>query len=107
MVVAWLTLALAIALEVTATLSLRAAGVGHPSAVTLVVVGYVGSFVCLYVVLKRIDVSVAYAVWAGAGTAVIAGIGMLALGEAASVVRLGSIALIIVGVIGLSLTGAH
>lgn len=107
MLLAWLTLALAIALEVTATLSLRAAADGRASLIALVVVGYVGSFVCLYAVLKRIDVSVAYAVWAGAGTAVVAGIGMLALGEAASVLRLGSIALIILGVIGLNLTGAH
>ena len=107
MLLAWFYLAAAIGLEVTATLSLKTAGDGHPTAIAAVVVGYVGSFGLLLLVLRRMDVSIAYAVWAGAGTAVVAAIGIAALGEPASAVKLGSIALIITGVVGLNLAGAH
>jgi small multidrug resistance pump len=107
MLFAWIYLTLAIGLEVTATLSLKAAGDGNPLAIVAVFVGYVGSFAFLLLVLRRMDVSVAYAVWAGAGTALIAMIGITALGEPASMAKLGSVALIVVGVVGLNLSGAH
>ena len=54
-----------------------------------------------------ISVGTTYAIWAGAGTAAVAVIGMVALGEPATALRIASIALIIVGVIGLNLAGAH
>jgi small multidrug resistance pump len=107
MLLAWLFLIAAIGLEVAATLSLKTAGDGHPAAIAFVVFGYVSSFGFLLLVLRRMDVSIAYAVWAGAGTALIALIGMTALGEAVSAAKLGSIALIIAGVVGLNLAGAH
>lgn len=104
---AWLALVLAILLEVMATLSLKAAGGGSLLASAVVAVGYLGSFALLAVVLKTIEVGTTYAIWAGAGTALIAAIGMVALGEAVSAVKVGSLALIVAGVIGLNLTGAH
>ena len=61
----------------------------------------------LALVLRHISLGTAYAVWAGLGTAAIAGIGIVALGEPAGALKLGSIALVIVGVIGLNLSGAH
>ncbi len=107
MVLAWFVLAVAIAVEVGATLALKPAGEGSVPALLFSVVGYAGSLGLLLWVLKRMDVSLAYAVWAGAGTAVIALIGMTTLGEPVSVVKVASIALIIVGVVGLNLGGAH
>lgn len=108
MFLAWFYLAAAIALEVTATLSLKTAGEGRPVAIAAVLVGYIGSFGLLLLVLRRMDVSIAYAVWAGAGTAVVAMIGIAALGEPASAAKLGSLAMIIAGVVGLNLVGgAH
>lgn len=107
MLLAWIFLALAIGLEVVGTLSLKAAGDGNPLSIVAVAVGYVGSFAFLLLVLRRMDVSVAYAVWAGAGTALIALIGITVLGEPASVAKLGSVALIVAGVVGLNLAGAH
>jgi small multidrug resistance pump len=107
MLLSWILLALAITSEVAATLALRAAGDGRPAAIALVVVGYLASFALLGLVLKRIEVSTAYAVWAGAGTALIGLVGIAALGEPASVVKLASMALIIAGVVGLNLSGAH
>jgi small multidrug resistance pump len=101
-------LALAIAAEVAATLSLRASD-GFTKLVpgVVVVLGYAASFALLAIVLKHIAVGTTYAIWAGAGTALIAVVGMVALGEPATALKLGSIALIIAGVIGLNVSGAH
>ena len=65
------------------------------------------SFVGLTLALKRIDVSVAYAIWSGLGTALIAVIGVTYFHESVTPVKLGSLALIILGVIGLNLGGGH
>lgn len=104
---AWLALVIAILSEVAATLSLKSAGGGSVAAIAVVVVGYVASFALLTVVLRDIEVGTAYAVWAGAGTALVAAIGMAALGEAVTMIRLASLALVVLGVVGLNLAGAH
>jgi small multidrug resistance pump len=101
-------LAIAIAVEVGATISLRYSdGFSKPLPSALVVIGYVVSFYLLALVLRDISVSTAYAVWAGAGTAAVALIGMALLGEPATAIKLVAIGLIIVGVIALNLSGAH
>ena len=51
--------------------------------------------------------SIAYAVWAGAGTALVAVFGVAMLGEPATAIKVASISLIIMGVVGLNLSGAH
>jgi small multidrug resistance pump len=107
---AGLLLALAIAVEVCATLALRASdGFTKPLPTIAVVAGYVISFWLLSLVLKHISLGTSYAIWSGAGTAALALIGMVALHEPATALRIGSIALIIVGVVGLNLagTGTH
>lgn len=104
---AWLALVLAILSEVAATLSLKAAGGGSLPASAVVVAGYLISFVLLAVVLRDIEIGTAYAVWAGAGTALIAAIGMIVLGEAATTLKVASLALVVLGVVGLNLSGAH
>lgn len=76
-------------------------------ATVVVVAGYLASFVLLAVVLRSIEVGTTYAIWAGAGTALVATIGIVALGEAVSAAKLASLGLIVVGVIGLNLAGAH
>ena len=67
---------------------------------------YAGSFAVLTLALKKIDLGVAYAVWAGAGTALIAVVGILYFKEPLSALKVLSIFLIIAGVIGLNLSGA-
>ena len=57
--------------------------------------------------LKQLEISLAYAVWAGVGTAAVAVIGMAALGESVNALKLASIALVIGGVVGLNLSGAN
>jgi len=105
---AGLLLALAIAVEVAATLCLRASdGFSRPLPSVFVVVGYLISFWLLARVLKEIDVGTTYAIWAGAGTAAIALIGMVALGEPVTALRVASLVLIVVGVVGLNLAGGE
>lgn len=102
-------LAVAIAVEVAATALLpRAAGFTHAGWSAVVVAGYALSIWMLALVVRSMPVSVAYAVWAGAGTATVAVIGFLFLDEPMGLVKAGSLALIVVGVVGLNLAGgAH
>ena len=52
------------------------------------------------------DVSFAYAVWAGLGLLLISAVGILWFKEPASGLRIVSMGLIIIGVVGLNLGGA-
>jgi small multidrug resistance pump len=66
---------------------------------------YILSLVALTYALKKIDMSMAYAVWAGVGTALITLVGIFFFKEPATMLKLVSIALIIIGVVGLHLSG--
>jgi small multidrug resistance pump len=68
---------------------------------------YAVSFLFLSLVLKRLDVGLVYAVWSGVGTALIASIGIVWFKEPLTAVKIGSFALIILGVVGLNLSGAR
>jgi quaternary ammonium compound-resistance protein SugE len=72
-----------------------------PTVVTVVLA--LGSFYLLSVAMKSLPVGTAYAVWVGIGVVGVALVGMAALGEAVSLSRLGFIALILVGIVGLKL----
>lgn len=106
----WILLALAIGTEIAATTALKASdGLTRLLPSVVVVVGYVASFVLLAKALKSLDVGVAYAIWSGVGTAVVAALGVLLFAESMSLAKGVWIAVIIVGVIGLQATsgGAH
>ncbi len=62
---------------------------------------YLLSLGALTLALKRFDMSMAYAIWSGVGTALITIVGIYLFKEPVS---LASIALIIIGVVGLHLT---
>ena len=101
-------LAFAIAAEVIATVALKASdGFSRPLPSVLVVVGYLVSFWLLALVLKNLSVGTTYAIWSAVGTAAVALIGIAMYGEAASVLKLASLGLIVLGVIGLNAAGAH
>jgi small multidrug resistance pump len=105
---AWIYLAAAIATEVIGTLFLRFTdGFTRPLPSIVVIATYVASLWLTALALKTLEISLAYAVWAGVGTAAIAIIGMAALGETVNVLKLASIVLVISGVIGLNLSGAN
>lgn len=102
----WLILAVAIAAELIGTSSLKLSdGMTKLLPTISFVVTYGLSFWLLSIVIKRMEVSIAYAVWAGAGTALMALIGVVVFKESASLLKLASIGLIVLGVVGLNLAG--
>lgn len=64
-----------------------------------VIMGYGLAFYCLSLCLKTLPLSLAYAIWSGAGTALMAIIGALVWGEVFNTLKLAGIILIIGGVI--------
>jgi small multidrug resistance pump len=100
----WLFLALGIVFEVLGTICMKFAdGFSKLGPSVLVFVFYGISLVSLIFVLKKMNVSVAYAIWASLGTALIAVIGIIWFKEPVSLVKIVSIILIIIGIIGLEL----
>ncbi|NNC23126.1 multidrug efflux SMR transporter [Salinisphaera sp. USBA-960] len=101
---AWTILLLAVVFEVIGTSFLNASqGFTRPWFSVAVVVSYIASFVGLALALKTIDMSIAYAVWAGLGIVFITFVGSLVFNEAITVSRMFFIALILTGVVGLNL----
>ncbi|MEV6017791.1 MULTISPECIES: multidrug efflux SMR transporter [unclassified Streptomyces] len=104
----YVLLAGAIAAEVGATTAMKyTEGFSRLWPSLLTVLGYVVAFALLAQTLKTVSVGTAYAIWAGVGTAAIAAIGMLFLGEGLTASKAAGIVLIIGGVVLLNLGGAH
>lgn len=98
----------AIAAEVAATSALpRAQGFRDPLWTFLVLGGYALSIWLLAMVVRDMSVSTAYAVWSGLGTALVALIGIVWLGESWDAVKVAALGMIVVGVVLLNLQGAH
>ena len=98
----WFLLALAILSEVVGTLALKMSNgfsILIPS--IIVVVGYGASLWFLALCLKSLDVGTAYAIWAGAGTALISIAGVFLFAEPMTAIKAMSLALVILGVVGL------
>ncbi|MDT7600197.1 MAG: small multidrug resistance pump, partial [Pseudonocardiales bacterium] len=97
----WVLLAGAILSEVLATISLRLSeGFSKAIPSTVVVVGYLLSFVLLAQVLKRgLSVGVAYGIWAAVGVSLVALIGAVFLGESLTWIQVGGLVLVIAGVV--------
>jgi small multidrug resistance pump len=95
----------AIILEVVGTVALKLSeGFSKVIPSAVVVVGYLGSFLLLGIGLnKGLSVSVAYAIWAGAGTALVAIAGIVLFKEQISTIGFVGIGLIIAGVVMLEL----
>ena len=105
---AFALLAVAVAAEVAATAALpRAEGFTHPGWTVFVLAGYAVAIWLLAIIVRHIPVSVTYAIWAGVGTAAIAIVGVLFLGESLTLTKAAALGMIIVGVVVLNLSGAH
>jgi len=70
----------------------------------LIFVFYAASFSVFTLALKGIDVSIAYAIWAGLGTALIAVIGIFWFKEPVNALKIISLIVVVAGVIGLNLS---
>lgn len=100
----WLFLSVAIVSEVIATSALKAAeGFTRPWPSLIVVAGYAAAFYFLSLTLRTIPVGVAYAIWSGAGVALITLIAWIAFGQALDVAAVIGLALIVAGVVVLNL----
>ena len=102
----WILLSIAILFEVAGITSMKLSrGFAELLPSVGVFVFYVCSAAAVMLALKRLELSVAYAIWSGVGTALTALIGITYFREPLTLIKLGSIALVIVGVAGFSLAG--
>jgi small multidrug resistance pump len=100
----WFYLALAIVSEVVGTSTLKAAeGFSRAGPTLVVAVSYGISFYCLSIVLRSLPVGVAYAIWSGAGIALITLAAWLFYGQAPDLPAIAGMALIVAGVVVINL----
>lgn len=100
----WIYLLIAILTEVVGTTLMKASqGLTRLIPALLMFVFYGISFVFMALALKKIEVSTAYAIWSGLGTALIAAIGIYWFQESANWPKLLGIVLVIGGVVLLNL----
>ncbi|MEI6576709.1 MAG: multidrug efflux SMR transporter [Bacteroidota bacterium] len=98
----WLLLALGIFFEIVALVFMKKSeGFTKITPILLVFLFYTLALGCLILVLRKMDTSVAYAIWASAGILIMALVGVLFLNEPVSVIKVVSMLLILLGVIGL------
>ena len=99
-------LALAIVLEAGWAIAMKLSnGFTKPGPVAATVVMYLASVVFLAVATRKMDLGVAYAIWAGSGAVLIAAAGFMYFNEPVSAPKVASIGLIVAGIVGLQLFG--
>lgn len=107
----WIFLAVAIVSEVIATSALKASeGFSRLGPSLLVIVGYGIAFYCLSLTLKTIPIGVVYAIWSGAGIALITLVAWLVYGQTLDTPAIIGLLLIVAGVVvlqGFSKVVAH
>ena len=100
----WLFLGIAIVGEVIATTALKASeGFTRWGYGSISIIGYAISLYILAIILKTIPVGIAYAVWSGAGVALVTFIGVVMFGQKLDLYAYFGIALIVAGVLVLNL----
>jgi len=106
---AWVYLVIGIFLEVLGTTFLKLSdGFNNLVPSILMFIFWGSGFGFLSFALRKIDISVAYAIWSGTGIAFMAVVGIIWFGEVVSTLKIISISLIILGVIGLNfVTDSH
>jgi small multidrug resistance pump len=105
MLTSWLYLIIAILFEVSGTTCMKLSEEFtklFPSIFIFVFYGLCLTFLTLS--LRKLEVGIVYAVWAGVGTILITSIGIFWFSESFSWVKIMSIFLIIIGVVGLNLS---
>jgi small multidrug resistance pump len=98
----WWLLAAAIVFEIAGTTCMKLSdGFSKLAPSVLLILFYLIAFSALTLCLKTIGMSIAYAIWAGVGTALAAIIGFFYFKEPASAMKVFCIVLILIGVVGL------
>ena len=102
---AWILLSIAILFEVAGTTAMKfSSGFLYFWPSVLLFTFYALAFIALTLALKKLDLSIAYAIWAGVGTLLITFIGFYFFSEDISLLKIIFLSLIIIGVVGLRLT---
>ena len=105
---AWVYLGIAGLLEVLWAYMLKVSeNLSKPVEATIAVVAMIASFIVLSMAMKSLPLGTAYTIWTGIGAVGAFLIGIIVLGEAATTMRIGSAALILVGNIGLKLASSE
>jgi small multidrug resistance pump len=100
----WVLLFTAILFEVAGITSMKLSrGFSEPLPSLAVPVFYIFSALAVILALKRLELSTAYAIWSGVGTALAAMIGITYFREPLTLFKIVSLLLVILGVLGLSL----
>ena len=101
----WWYLSAAIFFEVIGTTAMKLSkGFSNIGFAVLMFSCYGVAFVFNTLALRKLDLSVTYAIWCGVGTALVAVIGMTYFREDVSAIKVVSIILIVVGVVGLAMS---
>ena len=99
---AWLVLVIAGLFEVVWAIGLKYAdGFTRPLASIFTVIAILISMALLGLAAKTLPIGTAYAVWTGIGAIGTAILGILLFGDSANLIRLGCLALIVLGIVGL------
>jgi len=102
--VAWIILVIAGAFEIAWAIGLKyTEGFTRLWPTVGTVIAMVVSVLLLGLAMRSLPVGTAYAVWTGIGAVGTAALGIVLFGEAATVGRLVSLALIVAGIVGLKL----
>jgi quaternary ammonium compound-resistance protein SugE len=102
---AWIMLAAAGLFEIVWAIGLKyAEGFTKPIPSAITITAMVISMWLLAQAARELPIGTAYAVWTGIGAVGAALLGMMLFQESASLVRLGCVALIVVGIVGLKLS---
>lgn len=104
----WAVLAFSILTDTVAVTLMKTAQ--EESSVQKLVLSFLGFFFSLAgfaLALKSIDVSIAYAIWASVGTAIVSIVGIVFFGERLNLTKIACLTLILLGTVGLELTDEH
>jgi quaternary ammonium compound-resistance protein SugE len=104
--IAWMLLVAAGLLEIVWAVSMKASqGFTKQHFTTITIIAAVLSFWLLGLALRQLPVGTAYAVWTGIGAVGAAILGIMFFGESVTAARIGCIALIVIGILGLKFLG--
>jgi quaternary ammonium compound-resistance protein SugE len=104
---AWVFLGIAGLLEVVWAYFMKISeGFTKPVETVAMIVAMGISFWLLSLAMKELPLGTAYAVWTGIGAAGAFVVGIVVLGEAATAMRIGSVLLILTGIVGLKLASS-
>lgn len=108
MLTSWIILGIGILFEIAGSFCLKLSqGFTKLLPSVLLFVFFGCALACASLAMRKIELSVAYTIWAGVGISAIALVGILYFGESSNPLKIISIALVVIGVVGINLSTKH